>query len=664
MKDMIEKIVYDGNKLIKRRLTESYFKKNYNDLYVLIINKYKSLNISFSEMLYLILKNLNEPPVCKMCGSKVSFRKISQGYSKYCSMKCIGNDDEIQKKREETSLSNIGVKYTLQSKEKRDDIKKKNLEKYGVEYPQQSLSVKEKTKKTNLNKYGVEHHLKLKSQQEKQKTTILNNYGVDNPMKSEIIKNRVKKTLLRKYGVDSYSKTIEFKEKLQGSNLSKYGKKYTFQLDEIKKKIKNTILGRYGVDYYSKTPECKNKVKKTKNLKYNDENYNNRKKCANTCMLKYGVDNPSKNIEIKNKIQIKIYNNFKEEYSRLLNICSSDITSNGDLVTINNYCKIHDNFEISKSLLYSRVVVNKYENICTKCNPIAENSSIIENEFKSYIKSLNVNSINNITSILNNKQEIDVYLPEHKLAFEIDGIYWHSNLFKDRNYHLNKTIQCENGGIQLIHIFDDEWIYKKNIIKSMVKSKLNQFDDKIFARKCVVKELDIKTNNLFLDENHLFGSVSSIIRLGLYYNEKLIAVMNFENLRKNLGNFENNNNYYNLNRFCTILNTQVIGGASKLLKHFIKTYNPEKIITYADRRFSNGGLYEKLNFTLVNINRPSYYYFNNNKKQRYHRFNYRKENIIKLGWYCEDKTIDEILLEHHIYKVYDCGTIKYQMDLK
>ena len=659
MKEKIIEIISIDGVICSRRVTESYFKKNHYNIYSNLINKYK--NLSFQEILYFIVNNLSEVPSCIICGKPVRFKKFSQGYSKYCSMLCVGNDKNVQIKREETSLNNFGEKYTLLSKDKREEIKKTNLEKYGVEYAQQSNIFKEKTKKTNLEKYGVEHHLKLKSQQEKQKKTVLLNYGVDNPMKNNEVKEKTKKTNLEKYGFTSYSKTDEFKCKAKKTNLEKYGVEYTFNSSEVKEKTKKTNLEKYGTSSFSSTLKFIKSVKKTKKERYGNENFNNREQSKKTSILKYGVDNPSKLKFVIDKICNTNINNFKKKYSDLLSIGFDDILVNNELVTIKKCCNVHDEFEISKSLLYSRLIFSKHENICTKCNPIAETSSIIENELKEFIKTLNITSINNDTTILPNNQEIDVFLPEHNLGIEFNGLYWHSELFKDKNYHLNKTNECEKRGIKLLHIFDDEWIYKKEIVKSIIRSNLGLIEHKIYARKCYIKEIDSIISSKFLDCNHIQGSVNSKINLGLFYENELISVMTFEITRIGLGNIEKNFNYYNLNRFCTKLNTQVIGGASKLLKYFIKTYNPKNIITYADRRYSQGKLYKNLNFTNVHTNKPTFYYFNRNKKIKYHRFNYRKDVLIKLGWFNETKTINEILLEHNILKVYDCGSIKYEM---
>jgi len=167
MKDKLLKIVTLNGKIENRRLTKSFFKKNHYEFYLEIIEKYSKLNIDFNIMLYLILNNISELPTCLICGKPVRFKKISQGFSKYCSMQCIGADKTIQLKREKTSIKNIGVKYTLQSDEMRKKIKQTNLERYGSEFAQKSDVVKEKTIKTNIKKYGVEHHLKLESQLKK-----------------------------------------------------------------------------------------------------------------------------------------------------------------------------------------------------------------------------------------------------------------------------------------------------------------------------------------------------------------------------------------------------------------------------------------------------------------------------------------------------------------
>ena len=252
---------------------------------------------------------------------------------------------------------------------------------------------------------------------------------------------------------------------------------------------------------------------------------------------------------------------------------------------------------------------------------------------------------------------MDVYLPELKIAFEFNGLYWHNELNKENNYHLNKTELCEQNGIQLIHIYEDDWIYKQDIVKSMISNKLGKTSNKIFARKCEIKEIsDNNLVRLFLDENHIQGFVGSKIKIGLFFNNELVSIMTFGNRRVVMGKKTTNVDEYELLRFCNKINTNVIGGASKLFKYFIKKYNPSEITTYADRSFSRGKLYEKLGFKFVSKTQPNYCYVIGRKK--YYRFNFRKNILINEG-FDPNKTEHEIMLERKIYRIYDSGNLKF-----
>ena len=154
------------------------------------------------------------------------------------------------------------------------------------------------------------------------------------------------------------------------------------------------------------------------------------------------------------------------------------------------------------------------------------------------------------------------------------------------------------------------------------------------------------------------GATNSSVKLGLYLNDDLVSLMTFNKPRLGIGASYDG---YELSRFCNKLDTSVIGGADKLLKHFIKTYNPKEIISYADRRWSQGDLYEKLGFQETHRNKPNYWYIIG--KNRKHRFNFRKELLKKDGFDTKNKTEHQIMLERGIYRIYDCGTITYSLKL-
>ena len=133
--------------------------------------------------------------------------------------------------------------------------------------------------------------------------------------------------------------------------------------------------------------------------------------------------------------------------------------------------------------------------------------------------------------------------------------------------------------------------------------------------------------------------------------------MTFGKLRRNVGFSIKNDNNYELLRFCNKINTNVIGGASKLFKHFIKTHNVESIISYADRCWSNGNVYEKLNFIKYNESKPSYYYVVN--KKRVNRFNLRKDVLVKKYNCPPEMSEHEFCLSQKWYRIYDCGCLCY-----
>jgi len=313
-------------------------------------------------------------------------------------------------------------------------------------------------------------------------------------------------------------------------------------------------------------------------------------------------------------------------------------------------CKKHGEFEATPNNHLSK------SQQCIKCAFIKTKP---EKEIFTYIKSLiDIGIVSNDRKILNGK-ELDIYIPSRKIAIEYNGLYWHSESFKTNKYHINKTDQCEKQGVQLIQIFEDEWLHKQDIVKSRLKHIFGLTENKIYGRKCVIKEVITSNAKLFLENNHIQGNVNSKIKLGLYYEDELVSLMTFGGLRASLGQKSTEGNY-ELVRFTNKLNTTVIGGADKLLKHFIKINQPKQIISYADRRWSQGGVYEKLGFEFAHNSPPNYFYLVKNKREG--RFKYRKDILVNEG-FDPNKTEHQIMSERKIYRIYDCGCKKYILNL-
>ena len=284
--------------------------------------------------------------------------------------------------------------------------------------------------------------------------------------------------------------------------------------------------------------------------------------------------------------------------------------------------------------------------------------SMWEKDVLEYIKSLETDVISGEKKILCGK-ELDIFIPNKKIAFECDGLRWHSEMFKNKMYHLEKTIKARENGVSLFHIFEDEWVFKNDIVKSRIKSILGLNNKIIYARKCKIRGISEEKAKKFLNENHLQGYLHADYSYGLYYDGKLVCVSSFGYYRTNLGK-KRKPREYELLRLCSILDTSIIGGASRLLNFFIKRKNPKKIISYCDLRWSDGNVYEKIGFTLSHVSKPNYFYIVNNVRKN--RFNYRKDKLISEG-FDPNKTEHEIMLERGIYRIYDCGCKVYEMKI-
>ena len=278
------------------------------------------------------------------------------------------------------------------------------------------------------------------------------------------------------------------------------------------------------------------------------------------------------------------------------------------------------------------------------------NSSYKEKELFSFIKSMCNDAINNDRKTLDG-YELDVLVPSKQIAFEFDGIFWHNENNKTNDYHLNKTIICNNKGVRLIHIFEDEWINKKNIWKSMITNILGFTKNKIYGRACTIDTVDSNTAVKFLNDNHLQGWCPSSIKLGLYNKGELVSLMTFGKSRHFIGSGKYE---WELLRFCNKLDTTVIGGASKLFSYFIRNYKPTSIVSYSDRRWSEGNMYNKLGFTLSHYSKPNYFYVIDNVRKN--RFNFRKKILVEKYNCPLEMSERDFCKEKKWYRIYDCGT--------
>jgi len=460
---------------------------------------------------------------------------------------------------------------------------------------------------------------------------------------------------------------------------------------ETRKKAINTLKNKYDVEnpfevqgynnldinrngkkisktYHNKTSKekdlIKSKISKSNKNKTTKEKNIIKQKREQTNLNRYGVKSTlQSNSPLRNKADINNKNSQKNKYDKWLKNNNLELQSEYKGVKDNEGNIIYYEFKHIPSgnifvdhLACGRLPIYKDPNETIGISNMEKDLiSFIENNYTGKI-------------ITNNRKlvkgfEIDIFLPEINLAIEFNGLFWHSELKgKTRLYHLNKTQECEKQNIQLIHVFEDEWMYQKEIIKSRILNLLRKTPNKIYARKCIIKSINNNIKNKFLNDNHIQGEDKSKFKYGLYYNNELVSIITFGKLRKVTGNISKDNQY-ELIRFCNKLNTNVIGGFSKLLKHFIKQESPQKIISYADRRWSIGNVYEKNGFNFIHNTSPNYWYMKY-YKQREHRFKYIKSNLPNILPNFNPMLSEWENMKNNKYdRIWDCGSKKYEYNL-
>jgi len=290
------------------------------------------------------------------------------------------------------------------------------------------------------------------------------------------------------------------------------------------------------------------------------------------------------------------------------------------------------------------------------CQNVKSKGEIVLYEF---IQSLTDKEITQNSRILDLK-EIDVYIEDLAIGFEYNGLYWHSEGIrgKTKDYHLNKTNVANQKGIQLLHIFEHQWINKQDIIKDLIKKRLGIVTNKIYARKCTLVELSTKEAKDFINDNHLQGYSSSTLKYGLIYNNDLVSIMTFGKSR-----FSNKHDY-ELIRFCNKLGTSVIGGASKLLKYFERNFKGT-LVSYCDKSIFDGSLYESLGFYFTHESKPNYYYFKEGSLEVLNRQKFMKHKLKdKLEVYDSNLTEYENMLNNDYLRYWDCGNKVYIKHIK
>ena len=390
-------------------------------------------------------------------------------------------------------------------------------------------------------------------------------------------------------------------------NIDKYGTTDPGNRPEALEHRKQTNIEKYGFEWYTQTDSYKRSVKATCLKKYGVEHFTqsedykeNHKKAI---FQKYGVESVLSLDSVKHKISDTCMERYGVPWYCMTEDCRK---SQGDTIS-----KINKKFAAK---LEQHGINFKYE------YPICN---------KSY----------------------DFLLPELDTLIEINPTYTHTSELtkmggRDKQYHKCKTQLAYDNGYRCINIWDWDDI---DLIISMLKPK-----SKIYARNCHLREITNESASVFLNTYHIQHSCKGLLKsFGLFYKDKLVSLMAF-------GKPRYNNRYeWELLRYCTDSNYEIVGGASKLFKHFITVCSPNSIISYCDKSKFSGQVYTRLDFKLIDEGEPSKHWSKYAKQVTDNLLRQRGFDQLFGTNYGKGTSNEELMLQHGWLPVYDCGQSTY-----
>lgn len=438
-------------------------------------------------------------------------------------------------------------------------------------------------KKTCLNKYGVINPSQIEGVQEKIRENLRAKYGEGVTSTSQVpgAREKAKQTMIERYG-DYYTRTKEYKDRSEKTNLEKYGTRIGSMSEIVKENAKRHNLEKWGVDNPAKDPSVKKKIK-------------------DHFLDTYGVVNPSQIEEVQKKnwavrrprVEKKITKQCEDRNITPLFDFDSDYKGE------KNYYKFVCN---NCGLEFEAKPFNR--TIC--CPACSSSASGQEMSLRNFIASIYEGPIlYNVKDVIS-PLELDIYIPEKKLAVEYNGDYWHSAEQKEKRYHEIKSKACEAKGIRLIHVYECEWLRSREKIESLLRIALGCGYSKIGARKCEVRKISNKEARPFNEKNHLQGHRNAQVTYGLFYKGELVQLMSFSKMKYNR-NLKGDDEW-EIIRGCPGSNNQIVGGVSKLFKAFVKEYNPQLVFSYCDFNKFDGRGYEAIGMKFAGYTGPDKFY--------------------------------------------------------
>lgn len=443
------------------------------------------------------------------------------------------------------------------------------------------------------------------STHQKATETVLSRYGVSNPSNIIGVDRKKRDTCNDNNGVDYPQQSGTIRAKTLTTMQKKYGVNYPYQNNIVNTKRKQTLMDNYGVENPSHNKDIQRKKIQTNQHRYGADHFN-------TAQIVDALP------FLLSKVWLVDQHTTQQ---KTVTTIATELNVNGS--TVLNYMSRHG---IETQHFYQ---------------------STGERELFNFIQSLGIDAISNDRTLIAPK-ELDIYIPSRSIAFEYCGLYWHSEqLGKDRHYHENKMRMCNELGVRLITLYEDEWLTNPVLVKSKIENILGLNKQRsVYARTTKIIKISPKQKKQFFDKYHIQGNGLGSISLGLEFGGELVACMSFSV----------HTTKHTLTRYAT--SCSVVGGFSKLLKHFTTHYEWREIVSFADRRWSDGDVYTKTGWELDSMLPPDYSYVVNGT--RFHKFNFRRKYLHK-----RLKHFDPTLSEREncdkngVLRVWDCGKMRF-----
>ena len=281
-----------------------------------------------------------------------------------------------------------------------------------------------------------------------------------------------------------------------------------------------------------------------------------------------------------------------------------------------------------------------------------------ERELVAYLEGLGV-TVQRSAPVLG-KQHIDVYVPDRKFGVELHGLRWHTVRTRSADYHRKKWEVAQAEGLQLVQVFEDEWLEKGAIVRDRLATMLG-FGTRVDARKCKVMVLNSAEARLFLEGTHLQGAGIAALYYGLQLAGELVAVASFGKSRTGAMTGAMVEGVWEVIRYAS--KGRVRGGFGKLFAAFLRDVQPTEVVSYCDLRYGTGQLYAATGFTLDSITAPDYWWVPNGKVIRVPRYVTQKHKLpthpVLSKFYAPGKTEAQVCADAGWEKIYGVGHQKW-----